>query len=399
MIALLALSARAEDPQVRSETLFQARTDLTGELFYGGIEALRGTAVAGPARLEGYGDLGFRQGFDQPVDGEIYLLTADGEAGNVRWTLGRQPLLLPTWNRRLDGGWLTVQADRSLRVDLAAGVASRSGSNGAIGGVPVGRLALAWERGPGRATAGVWTELTEVSVVHADLEARVAPNARELAPQLGVVAAVGATRDEGALERARVDLGVRALPGVRTTTWVEHRETLGSPALRSDILATFAPTGSDAAGLGVGIDDRKRDRLWVSGSVQRWWKGVEPATVDDPGLGLVGELRYDPRCGAQRWCLSPSWQGVSGNGGWYQRMGARLQLPVPSPVDLGVRGAWVPWQKPHLEQRSAAVAGATAVVDAGRWLDLEAGCDLWFESLTPDTRAWVAVQLDAGGAR
>ncbi|MCA9493311.1 MAG: hypothetical protein KC621_25445, partial [Myxococcales bacterium] len=126
MIALLALTARAEDPQLRSETLFQARTDLTGELFYGGIEALRGTATTGPARLEGYGDIGWRQGFDQPVDGEIYLLTADGEAGSVRWTLGRQPLLLPTWNRRLDGGWLAVRADRSLRVDLAAGIASRS---------------------------------------------------------------------------------------------------------------------------------------------------------------------------------------------------------------------------------------------------------------------------------
>ncbi|MCA9493568.1 MAG: hypothetical protein KC621_26735, partial [Myxococcales bacterium] len=167
----------------------------------------------------------------------------------------------------------------------------------------------------------------------------------------------------------------------------------------SDILATFAPNGSDAAGLGVGIDDRRRDRLWLSGSAQRWSTDVELESEDEPALGLVGEVRYDPRCGAQRWCLAPSWQGVTGDGGWYQRIGASLGLPLPSVLDLGVRGAWVPWQKPHLEQRSAAVAGATAVVDAGRWLDLEAGCDLWFESSTPDTRAWVAVQLDAGGAR
>ena len=76
--------------------MVQVRSDQVGGLFSTGIEALGGTASVGPARLEGYGDLGFPIGFDAPFGGELYLLTADGTAGPVRWTLGRQPLLLPT---------------------------------------------------------------------------------------------------------------------------------------------------------------------------------------------------------------------------------------------------------------------------------------------------------------
>lgn len=399
MIALLLGTARAEDPWVRSETLFQTRSDLLGSLYGGGIEALQGATDLGPTRLEGYGVVGFPQGFDQAPDGEIYLLTAEGETEALRWTLGRQPLLLPTWNRRLDGGRLVLLADPSVRVDLLAGVASRVGSDGVVGGVPVARLAADGRRGGARATVGMWGELADQPVAHADLEARLAPEGSPLAPELGALAAGGVRAGDAVVERARVDAGVRPLPGVRTTGWVEHREALGTEALGPDILATFAPDGSDAAGLGLGIDDRRRDRLWVSGSVQRWFVQLEPEADEPPALGFVGGVRYDPRCGEQTWCLAPGWQGVSGEGGLYHRVGGSLGLPLPSVVDLAVRGAWVPWRQPHVDWRSAAVAGATAVVDPGRWVDIEAGCDLWFETTTPDTRAWVAVRLDAGGAR
>jgi hypothetical protein len=395
MIPWPATQAWAEPPEVRSETLMQARTDVAGDLFVGGVQTLGGTASLGSARLEGYGDLGFRSGFDQAFDGELYVLSADGTSGPVAWTIGRQPLLLPTWNRRLDGGSAHITLSRSWSMDAALGFASQAWLPGAYTAVPVARLAATGTSKTVRATVGGWVELVEVPVGHGDLTVRWTPDAGDLAPVVNGTAAVGLRDGQSALERGRAELSLRPMSGLRALAWVEHRESLPGTQIAADILNTFAPSGADSVGLGAGWSTRNRHRLWASGSLQRWATGPDPAE-GETRTGVVGELRWEPRCGEGRWCVSPGWQGLSGPGGILDRVGTSVGLPLPPAFDVTVNGSWVPWREPHLTWRSALVAGAVAEVRPTKTVGVEAGCDVMLGTPTPFTRAWLALHLRTG---
>lgn len=405
ILLLLVAPALAEPPQLSAETLFEARPDMAGDPFYSGQEALMGVGTVGPVRLEGYGQFGFPIGFDAPFGGELFLLTADGAVGPLRWTFGRQPLLLPTWSRRLDGGQLSWEATSDLSFRAAAGVGSQVGLSGTVGGAPMGRIAAAWTPGPVQATAGVWGEAGDAPAMHGDVELRWAADEARLSPEISGLAAAGQRDGATVVERGRVEVGLLPTSGVRALGWVEHREALPSDpttaasVLDPAILATFAPGGVDTAGLATGLSTRNRARLWVSGAAQRWWTDAE--ATGDPLMGLTGELRWEPRCGPSRWCVRPSWQGATGDGGAYHRAGGAVGLPLPDAVALDLNAAWAPYRKPHLEWQTAWVAGALASVEAGSHVQLEAGGDVFVDGVigatTPTTRAWLALELRAGG--
>lgn len=399
MIGLSPGAAWAQSAELRSETLFQARSDVMGDLYSGGIEALGGIAEHGPARLEGYGDLGFRSGFDAPFGGEVYVLTADGTAGDVGFTVGRQPLLLPTWNRRLDGGRVAFPVAGRGTVEAWAGLATQPGTAGTWGGVPVARVAGAWEQDGTRAAAGAWVEAAADPALHGDLTVRWTRPDEPSAPDIALTGAVGTRAGETRAERLRTEASVRPAPGWRATVFGEHREAIGGSELAADVLRTFAPAGVDSLGAGGGYTTRNRHRLWASGSVQRWDTGVPGAPPAPPGVGVVGEARWEPRCAADRWCVAPAWSGVWGSGGWLHRLGGAVDLPTPSVVDARLTGAWVPWQEPFQAWRASTVTGAVASVHPTPSVALEAGADLVFGEVAPNRRAWVALQVAARGGR
>jgi hypothetical protein len=375
--------------EVRAESLVQARTDVVGDLYGGGVQALGGTAALGPATFEGYGVGGWAAGFDQAPGGEVFVLAADGGDGPVTWTLGRQPLLLPTWTRRLDGGSLRWRPGGGAVVDGAIGVGSRSGDAGVVGGAPLARLAAGYAGGPWTATLGGWGELGDAPVAHGDAEVRWAPADERWQPVVGAVAALGGPG--GAIERARLEASLRPASGWRAAWWAERRRALAASPTSAEILAVLAPEGTDSVGVGGGWTSRDRHQLWASGSVQRW-------DAPTPAVGWVGEARWEPRCGEERWCVSPAWSGVSGDGGWLHRAGGQVALPTPSAIDLALTGAWVPWRKPHEPWRSTVVVGGAAAARPPGVFGVDAGCDVVLGDVAPNVRAWLALQL-VGGER
>ncbi|MDP2310690.1 MAG: hypothetical protein Q8P18_32030 [Pseudomonadota bacterium] len=403
MFVPLSPSAWAAAPEGVTTTVVQARPDMLGNAFVSGWQSASGTWNLGPARLEGYGEVGWPAGVDSPVVPEIYVLTADGGSGRVDWTLGRQRMELPTWGRLLDGGRLAWSPFAALRIEAWAGQARQVGlltvEDGLASGAPVARLAATFTSAEGAAgawlaIAGVWGEAGPIPALHPDLRLRWSGADAPGKPDISALVAVGIAGEAPVLERGRVEAIFRPAAGVRALVYGEHREALatlgeaGAAPLGPAILATFAPEGAEEIGVGLGRSDARRAEIWGSAAVQTWDSGP------DRQLGARAELAWRPTCPPESWCFAPAWHGATGPGGVYQSFGTSAALPVPQPLFLTVNAAVVPYRKPHAPWDTALVLGATAEVRRSFW-SLSVGGEIAHDAIAPlDPRAWLALRLE-----
>lgn len=367
----------AGDTDVVATTVVQARPDMLGDGFVSGWQTAWGAAELGPARLEGYGELGWPAGVDQPWAPALYVLTADGDAGPLDWTVGRQRLDLPAWGRLFDGGRARWSASDTLSFEGWVGATGRDGA------VPVARLAGTVAAGPWLAVAGAWGEAGEAPALHPDLRVRWATEGFDAQ----TLAAVAVGSERTFVERARAELAVRPAAGVRTVVHAEHRE-----ADRPSILGELAPHGVDEAGVGTGWSDVRRSQLWI-GLVAATWLADEAGSGDREG-SVRAEVSWRPTCMPQSWCVRPSWRGVTGSGGVYQSFGTVTGVPLPGPVTVDVHGVVAPYRKPQLPWSTAVVAGASAEVHGGQgtWA-VGLGGELLVDGAVADPRGWLSLRV------
>lgn len=395
MIGLLGLAlvgpALAGDPEGIFTTVVQARPDMTGTPFVGVSPSAYGAMDRGTTRYEGYGELSFPSGFDAPFAPTLYVLTADGHRDGMDWTFGRQRVTLPTNPRLLDGGRFAWSATSSLRVEGWAGEARV----GALGGwkqtAPFARAAATLTSGPWVAVAGVWGELGAVPTEHADLRVRWIHREVRSVPTVSALAAIGSIGYAPTLERARIDVSLRPMAGVRTIVYAEHHDTVDPEAtLGPAILTTFAPNGGQEAGVGVGWSNAKRAMLWAQGSTQTYH-------TDDLGeaVGFRSQVRWRPKCAAGTWCLSPQWTAASGPGGSYHSVAANVAIPTPEIVKLSAYAAAAPYHKLHQPWAFAATVGAIAdVAPVDKIWSLQFGADVSHDAIAAfDPRLWATVRV------
>ncbi|MES2639460.1 MAG: hypothetical protein V4850_08240 [Myxococcota bacterium] len=385
----------AAAPEAVTTTVVQARPDTLGAPFVAAWQSASGTWDLGGARLEGYGEVGWPAGVDSPVVPEIYVLTADGGAARIDWTLGRQRIELPTWGRLLDGGRFAWSPSDVVRLEVWAGQARHVGLDGLTSGAPLARVAATVSAGDWFGVAGVWAEagpkLTKGGALHPDLRLRWRSTNVPLRPDITALGSLGIAGGATVVERARVEVMVRPAAGVRARLHAEHRQSAhGAAPLGPAILTTFAPDGADELGVGLGRSDARRAELWASVAMQTWKAGA------DRELGARAEVVWRPTCSAESWCVSPAWHGVTGPGGVYQSFGASTALPVPEPLFLTVNAAVIPYRKPHSPWDTALVLGATAEVrPTTSFWSLSVGGEVARDAIAPvDPRAWLALRLE-----
>jgi hypothetical protein len=397
---LLTLAALAEPtrkldlaPEVVSETTAQVRSDTTGELFVIARETAWGTMTIGPAQLEAYGELGFPSGFDQSFDGELFVLAADGGGDHYEWTVGRQRLDLPLFNRLMDGGRAAWTPNEHVRLEAWAGQARHVGLDGIASGAPIARFAASYMRGRFTGTLGTWGELGDAPAVHPDLRLRWRDPDSRLAPDIGLLAAVGAGAEGAAVERARLEVSGRPIGGVRLLAWGEHRQALpGGSQLGPSILASFAPEGAEEIGAAFGWTDVKRSKLWVEGAVQLY-----PDETGELTQGATAQVSWRPTCPTQSWCAYPFWRGATGPGGVYNAVGGSLLVPVPEPATLSVNGMVVPYRKPYEVWDTALVLGTTLTIHPPvSPFTVLIGGEIARTAIAPiDPRGWATLRMEA----
>lgn len=400
ILALLLNAAWAIDGDVVSTSLVQARPDMTGQPYLSAWQNLWGSARSGAVWGELYGDLAWPSGVDRAWAPELYVLSVDGEGQRADWTLGRQRIELPTWGRMLDGARGRWDPSPNLALEAWGGFAHHTGFDGFTTGVPLARLAATYQRQVLRATAGVWGELAETAALHADLRVRLDDADDPLTPDASAIVAVGFGPDGPTWERLRLEGSMRPARGLRAMAFAEHRQALlahspgesdlGSSVLGPSILATFAPSGTDELGLGLGWTTARRSRLWSSAALTSW-------STDEggPELGARAELRWQPLCDRRQVCVSPTWSGVRGPGGLYHSVGAVTSLPVPDALRLDLHTMLVPYRKPFQPWDTVLVGGVRSALQptGGRW-SLALHGELARDAIAPlDARAWLAFQV------
>lgn len=385
---MIVLPAFADGPDAVITASLQGRRDTLGDTFVAGRATGWGSWTFDAVRLEGYGELGWPAGVDQPLVPELFVLAADGRTGQVDWTLGRQRLDLPVYGRMLDGGRVGWTPAAGARLEAWAGQARHVGLDGLTSGAPVGRFAATLSRGGASATAAAWAEGGEDPAIHPDLRLRWR-GAGRLAPDVAAVGAL-AVADRTIVERARIEAGLRPMGGVRATLHAEHREALESE-LGPSILAALAPDGTNELGAGFGWTSTRRSKLWIEGGVQVW-----PAPGGDD-LGLVGTVSWRPTCATGTWCLYPTFRGASGPGGLYDAVGATLKVPTPDVVRLGFDGMVVPYRKPHRAWDTAASLRTTLEIHPeDSAITALLGGEIAHDAIADVApRAWVLLRMEA----
>ncbi|MFZ5478093.1 MAG: hypothetical protein ACOZNI_15065, partial [Myxococcota bacterium] len=258
---ILPTLALAAEPTGVVETVVQARPDMLGEAFVAGSAVAAGAADVRHVHLEGFGELGWPAGVPVPVVPRVFVLTADGRDDAVDWTVGRQRVDLPTWARTLDGARAAWSVRPDLRAEAWIGQARHLALEDFASGAPIARLAGTWTSPRWLAVAGLWGEGGPRGAVHPDLRLGWRDPDLRLSPDVSGLLALGFAGEGPVVERARVQATARPAAGVRAVVHGEHRGVLDPAAeLGPDILAAFAPTGSDEAGVGVGGITGARDR-------------------------------------------------------------------------------------------------------------------------------------------
>lgn len=344
----------------------------------------------GSTRVEAYGELGWEAGLDYPMVGRLYLLSVDGQAGNVDWMVGRQRILLPQFPRMMDGASMTWHGAGPLSVEASAGWGEHPINTWAEG-VAMGRLALHLDTHYFTAGAGAWVEggTDHQMAAHPDVSARLLAEETRLAPSLSVMAAAGIGSERRVIERARAEISLRPFSGTHAFLHAEHREVLdASSPLSGTILAAFAPQGTDEVGVGLSVNDARKDELWMSGTLSAW------DGLDGQQTGMRAELSWRPNCQADAWCLRPSWRGGTGPGGSYQAMGGAIVTPFPGPINLSAHAFAVPWQTPYQDWTTASVVGLDADIHASPWWQLAFGGEVGHDIIADrDVHAWATLRV------
>jgi len=194
-------------------------------------------------------------------------------------------------------------------------------------------------------------------------------------------------------------VGLRPIAGTLVQVHIERRDVLDATSpLAGGILATFAPQGADEVGVGLGWSDVRMNELWVTGSLQTWNQddsGVSPL-ADGTGqqTGARAGVGWRPHCGANAWCLAPSWRMAAGSGGMFHAVGGTLSTPIPDPVSLSVHGFLVPRRTTYQRWTTAAVAGFNADVHASRYWGLGLGGEVGYDVIADiDVRGWAVLRL------
>lgn len=393
--AMFASPAFAATFSATSDTLFQGRMDNSGVPYVAGWETLWGAGGTPELQGEAYGNLSFDRGFDQPVAWELFVLAADGENGKIDWTLGRQRLNLPSVGWMMDGGRIAWSPSKTLRLEAWAGQAEHVALGSYLDGVPVARLNATATAGPVTAAFGVLGEAGPTPAVHPDLQVTYARPQSKLAPYANLVLDAGFDSAGAAvLEKGRLSLGLRPIPGTRVSLWGEHRQALNTTSpIAPLILATIAPLGYDELGGGFGWSAADTSKLWIEGSVQSY----SPDPNDEPyrEAGFAATTTWSPQCGSESWCLSPSWRAASGPAGAYHAFVADIAVPTPSVVGTHVIATVAPFHLAHEEWDTLLALGATATVKPTRRLTGSVGGEVAHDALHPiNPRLWLSLRVE-----
>lgn len=394
ILLLLALPAYAATYAGESDTIVQARTDATGTPYVAGWENLWFEGGAPSLHYEGYGTVMAPHGFDQGAAWELYVLSVDGEKESYNWTIGRQRLNLPSAGWMLDGGRFAWTPSHTVTVEAWAGQAEHVGLGSWLDGVPVARLDATVMAGPVRATFGALGEFGETAAVHPDLQLKVADEASKYQPRADLLLDGGVDTDGNlALEKGRIAMSARPIAGTKAMVWGEHREALNDTSgMAPLILATLDPLGYDEVGAGFGWSAADTSRLWVEGSAQSF--ATDAADPEYREVGWSGKALWLPRCKAQSWCLTPSWNAASGPGGAYHALTADVTVPLPSVVQGHVIGTIAPYHAAHEEWDTLVALGATATVKPMRKVSGTLGLEVAHDALHDvDPRAWLQVRV------
>lgn len=392
--------ALATEPFATATTAVAVEQDFRGGLMVPFWQTAWVGVPVGTSHAEAYGELGWPSGVDEQIVPRMYVLSIDGQKDSVDWTIGRQRIDLPQYPRLMDGARAEWHGPGALSVEAWAGWAEHP-ATAWTDGAALGRVNARIKAGKVTARAGGWVEggPTSDAAVHPDVDVRWAAPDSKRAPSLSLMAAAGIGNGDAVVERARAEFNFRPVSGSRGEVHIEHRDVLDATSpLSGDILATFAPQGSDEAGLGFGWSNVNRDELWMTGSVQTWDEDDAAASPLSDGsgrqVGARAEVSWRPRCGTDAWCLRPSWRGAAGPGGSYQAIGGALAAPGLGPVSLSAHAFVVPWRTTHKKWDTAAVAGLDADVHPTKAWGLAVAGEVGHGVVADvDARGWVAFRL------
>lgn len=203
------------------------------------------------------------------------------------------------------------------------------------------------------------------------------------------MAVAGMGSDQTVMERARAEISLRPFSGTHAFLHAEHRDVLdASSPLSGSILESFAPQGTDEVGVGLSVNDARKDELWMSGAYETW------DGLDGTQTGMRAELSWRPNCQADAWCLRPSWRGGTGPGGSYQAMGGAIVTPFPGPINLSAHAFAVPWRTPYQAWTTASVVGLDADIHASPWWQLAFGGEVGHDIVAErDVHAWATLRV------
>lgn len=401
MILLYTLHlARATEPIAASSTAVAVQQDFSSQMMVPFWQTAWVGVPVGSSHVEAYGELGWPSGVDEQIVPRMYVLSVDGRKDAVDWTVGRQRIDLPQYPRLMDGGRARWHGPGMLSLEGWAGWAEHPATPWTKG-TAIGRMNARVEAGKFTARAGGWVEggPTSDAVFHPDIDLRwAAPDAKR-APSVSLMAAAGIGSGDAVIERGRAELGLRPLSGTRAELHFEHRDVLdASSPLAGDILATFAPQGTDEIGVGFGWSNVRRDELWMSGSAQTWDENDAAASPLSDGtgrqMGARGEVSWRPRCDANAWCIRPTWRGAAGPGGSFQAIGGTVTTPLPGPVTVSAHGFLVPWRTMHQAWTTAAVVGLDGDLHMSPAWGVALGVEVSHAVVADvDARGWAAFRV------
>ncbi len=401
MITLLALHvALAKEPYAAATSAVAVEQDFSGGLMVPFWQTAWVGAPVGSSHVEAYGELAWPSGVDERIVPRMYVLSVDGRKDAVDWTVGRQRIDLPQYPRLMDGGRVRWHGRGMLSLEAWAGWAEHPATPWTEGAA-VGRMNARVEGGKFTARAGGWVEggPTSDTAFHPDIDLRwAAPDAKR-APSLSLMAAAGIGNGDAVIERGRAELGFRPVSGTRAELHFEHRDVLdASSPLAGDILATFAPQGTDEIGVGFGWSNVRRDELWMSGSAQTWDQDDAAASPLSDGTGRQagarGEVSWRQHCDADAWCVRPTWRGAIGPGGSFQAIGGSVATPLPGPVSLGAHAFVVPWHTMHQAWTTAAVVGLDGDLHLSPIWGVTLGVEVSHDIVANvDARGWAALRV------
>ena len=363
-----------------SETVAQVRHDLFGQgqvplyqyiRMFGDYNNLSVTAYAGGE---------WADGVDQAANPEIYLLQAEGRQSWGRWSVGRQQALTVLRPQTFDGGLVSFEPSDGLEVNVWGGSARHHDLDDLTEGVGFGRAELRVRHAGTAIRTGV--ELTGGSELgfQEDFEAKARIVGGDLEPEVRGLLVL----DGSALRWARVALSADAAAGVRATLHAQRRKTQDPEGLLGEaVVVVFAPLGVDELGLGV----RAADRLWAALSASYVLARYDQGTELVYGHGLDVAYARGPRAPVE---ILPAYRFRSGPGGVFHAVYATARVHLGDVVDLGIRGAVVPYRKLHAPWATALALGLDGSRGFGPHVSLRLGVNFASDAV-------YAVDIRGGG--